>query len=101
MLRYYITDRYAVGGIEPLLRCIERAEADYIQIREKDLSARALFHLTQRAMLVSKAPILVNSRADIALAAGAAGVHLPAGSIAPRDLRLIARIIAVSCHSVD
>src|SRR5438270_909695 len=101
MIRYYITDRHAIGGIEPLLRCIESADADYIQIREKDLSARELLDLTRRAVAVSKAPILVNSRADVALAAGAAGVHLPAGSIAPRELRQMARVIAVSCHTVE
>src|SRR3954471_12737058 len=101
MLRYYITDRRAIGGIEPLLRCIASAEADYIQIREKDLSARALFDLTRRAVAVSKVPILVNGRADIAMAVGAAELHLPARSMAPRDLRPLARLISVSCHTID
>jgi thiamine-phosphate pyrophosphorylase len=101
MLRYYITDRHAAGGIGMLLRYIEVASADYIQIREKDLSAKELLDVTQRAVAVSKAPILVNSRADVAAAAGAQGVHLPAGSIAPRELRPIARVIAVSCHTLD
>ena len=101
MLRYYITDRRAAGGIEPLLRCIQAASADYIQIREKDLSAKALLDLTRRAVAITKIPILVNGRADIALAAGARGVHLPAGSIAPRELRRMAGLIAVSCHTLD
>jgi thiamine-phosphate pyrophosphorylase len=101
MIRYYITDRRAAGGIEPLLRIIETVEADYIQIREKDLTARALFDLTRRAVVISKIPILVNSRADVAAAAGAHGVHLPGGSIAPRELRPVAQVIAVSCHTVD
>ncbi len=101
MLRYYITDRHAAGGIEPLLRCIQAASADYIQIREKDLSAKALLDLTRRVAAVTKIPILVNSRADIAQAAGAQGVHLPAGSIAPRALRGMVKVIAVSCHTLD
>lgn len=102
MLRYYITDRRAAGGIEPLLRCIQAASADYIQIREKDLSAKALLDLTRRAVAITKIPILVNGRADIALAAGARGVHLPGGSIAPRELRrMTAGLIAVSCHTLD
>ena len=101
MLRYYITDRLAAGGIEPLLRCIQAASADYIQIREKDLSAKALLDLTRRAVAITKIPILVNSRTDVALAAGAQGVHLPGGSIAPSALRPMARLIAVSCHTSD
>ncbi len=101
MLRYYITDRRAAGGIEPLLRCIQAASADYIQIREKDLSAKALLDLTRRAVALTNTPILVNSRADIAPAAGARGVHLPAGSIAARALRGLVELIAVSCHTLD
>ncbi len=101
MIRYYITDRHAAGGIEALLRCIETVSADFIQIREKDLSARDLFDLTHRAVALTKTPILVNDRADIALAAGAAGVHLPGGSIAPHELRRLVGLIAVSCHTLD
>ncbi|MEO8128236.1 MAG: thiamine phosphate synthase [Bryobacteraceae bacterium] len=102
MVRYYVTDRGAAGGIEPLLRSIEAAAADYIQIREKDLSAAALLDLTRRALRVTQVPILVNGRADIAVAAGAQGIHLPGGSIAPREFRRLGiGVIAVSCHTLD
>jgi thiamine-phosphate pyrophosphorylase len=110
MLRYYITDRNAIGGVGPLLRAIAAAAqggVDRIQIREKDLSARDLLILARQAVAIAAphgAQILINERIDIALAAGAAGVHLPAHSLAPRNLRAIAPLgflIGVSCHSVE
>jgi thiamine-phosphate pyrophosphorylase len=108
MLRYYITDRHSAGGMGPLLGYIERAIAagvDQIQIREKDLAARELLVLTRRVVeLGAGRPtrILVNSRADVALAAGAHGVHLPADSISPRCLRAVAPrgfLVGVSTHA--
>lgn len=109
MVRYYITDRKAAGGTERLLDTIERALAqgvERIQIREKDLPAGELCALVRRVLALPKAGnarILVNERTDIALACGAAGVHLPAGSVDAGLLRTIvppAFLIGVSTHSV-
>ncbi len=108
MKRYYITDRKAVGGFRPLLEVIRdqmHLGVDFIQIREKDLSARELFEFTLAVMEVRdsekrKLPVkvLVNSRCDVALATGADGVHLP--SDAPRET-LPGLLIFRSCHTLD
>jgi thiamine-phosphate pyrophosphorylase len=106
MRRIYITDR---RGTPDLLGCIARAANDgveFIQIREKDLSARDLLSLTRCALAtVGQSPvkILVNGRVDIALAAGAHGVHLPGDSPPPSLWRKIVPaefVIGVSCHSL-
>jgi len=97
---------------------IERAIAagvDWIQIREKDLAARELLDFTRRAVAVTRQEanartrVIVNDRLDVAIAAGAAGVHLGGDSIpvaeavqwcragnAPPDF-----IVGVSCHEVQ
>lgn len=91
-LFYYITDRRQLAGIT-LIECIQRAVdwgADFVQIREKDLPDRQLFDLTSRAVSLScgtKCSILVNGRADIALAAGAHGVHLPSAGLKASEIR--------------
>jgi len=106
VIRCYITDSQTLGA-EPLLDAIARnlaASITWIQIREKDLSARVLFELVEAVRKLPNphgAKILVNSRVDVALAAGADGVHLPSGSPPARVWRQPGFLIGVSCHSVD
>jgi thiamine-phosphate pyrophosphorylase len=104
---YYITDRRQLEGAS-LDSCIHRAlkwGVDFVQIREKDLDDRSLFELTLRVVDLahgSKTRILVNGRADIALAAGADGVHLPSNSFRVSEIRPWSPktfLIGVSVHS--
>jgi thiamine-phosphate pyrophosphorylase len=86
------------------------AGVDMIQIREKDLSGRSLEEIARRAVAMSKdaklpTQILVNDRLDVALAAGAAGVHLPAAGLPVRTVRAVTGssrpdlLVGVSTHS--
>lgn len=77
-----------------------------VQLREKNLTARALFELTERAVGSTRGTatrVLVNDRADIAAGAGADGAHLtteslPAGAI--RKAFGAKLLIGVSAHSL-
>ncbi len=96
-----------LGGVEPLLARIAVNDVEgveLIQIREKDLPARALCELVSRAVALCRhAKVIVNTRVDVAMACGAHGVHLPAHSPAPSEFRRIVPtgfVIGVSCHDL-
>jgi thiamine-phosphate pyrophosphorylase len=111
LVRYYITDRSQIGGsIAALMETIARnltAGVEMIQLRERDLPARELLALTQAVLRLSNpggTKVLVNDRSDVAMVAGAAGVHLRGGSVEAARIRAIAPadlVIGVSCHTVE
>lgn len=84
-----------------------RAGTHLIQIRQPQLEALALTRLAERALRAIKdtrTRLLVNDRVDVALAAGAHGVHLRGDSMAAARVRAIAPpgfVIGRSVHSYE
>jgi thiamine-phosphate pyrophosphorylase len=121
VLLYYITDRAQFAGDKSsrhraLLAKISEAArcgVDFIQLREKDLSARELEALAQDAVRTvrensSRTRLLINSRTDVAIACQTDGVHLRSEDVLPSEVRTawrrslhVAPVISVSCHSPD
>ncbi len=105
----YITDRHALKlqELRPRIAAAACAGVDLIQIREKDLGTRELVELVRDATETTRATeakLVVNDRLDVALAAGAAGVHLGRESIPARDVRRLVPagfLVGVSCHSAS
>ena len=125
----YVTDRKGLAAAdndqnEALLKRVATAAAagiDWIQIREKDLSAKELSSVTREAVTQTKqinersrqtSLILVNERMDVAYSERAGGVHLGEHSLPIADVCrwLDAKadfaerdkfLIGVSCHSVQ
>jgi len=64
--------------------------ATAIQLRMKHASARELLEAAQRLQAALTVPLFVNDRADVAWAAGAAGVHVGAEDLPPAELRRVA-----------
>jgi thiamine-phosphate pyrophosphorylase len=106
---YLITDRKASGakGLLPTLEAAFKGGVTLVQLREKDLAARELLSLAMEVKTLARrygARVLVNDRADIALLAGADGVHLTSKSFSPKEARgLLGEngLIAVSTHSIE
>ncbi len=105
-----VTDRQRLGaGDEAVDRLVDlvaaagRAGIDLIQIRERDLDARALAALAARcvsAVRGARTQVVVNDRIDVALATGAHGVHLRADSVAAPSARSLVGATAVIGRSV-
>jgi thiamine-phosphate pyrophosphorylase len=78
-----------------------------VHLREKDLGGRDLLSAARALRAVCRAHrqlFLVNDRLDVALAAAADGVHLPAAGIPPADARRLlppGALVGVSCHSEE
>jgi thiamine-phosphate pyrophosphorylase len=101
-----ITDRRAARG--DLVAQVAQALAGvacgaaFVQVREKDLDGRALVALV-RSVVALGARVVVNDRVDVALAAGAHGVHLPENGLAVAEARALlgpGALVGASVHDV-
>ncbi len=90
-----------------LVSAAVEAKIALIQIREKQLSGKNLFYLAGCAAQITQNTqtlLLVNDRADVALAAAADGVQLTANSLTAKTIRKNFPedfIIGVSAHSLS
>ena len=104
-----VTDRLALGGraVQEAIRAAIAGGADMVQLREKDLRGGELLRLTREVVAAAKEAggrcrVLLNDRLDVALAAKASGVHLPAQGLplpAARRHAPKAFVIGRSVHS--
>jgi thiamine-phosphate pyrophosphorylase len=123
MFRYAITSRALFPGDEFQRQAALVGQAsrwiadgiDFIQLREKDLPGVAVAAIAREilqaiALAASPTRLLLNSNAEIAVATGVHGAHLPsgAGELSPAEVRrlyaeagLPAPIVTVSCHTLE
>jgi len=102
---YVITSRRLAGARSLVDLAAKLEGVDYLQLREKDLTGRELYHLALdiKQVLPPGTRLLINDRLDVALAAGADGVHLGENSLPPAVARRLLgpeKIMGVSVHSV-
>lgn len=107
-----VTDRQQAGGrdlidvVDAALAALPPASA-LVQLREKDLAPRDLYALARRLLEVThrhRCQLVVNDRIDVALAAGADGVHLPEKGLPIAVARRLGRpgfVVGVSVHAAD
>ena len=110
-----VTDRTRLGGRDPddaeplvaLIGAAAEAGVDLVQIREHGLADRVLGDLAARAVERTRGTrtrVVVNDRVDVALAHGAAGVHLRSDSFSAARVRAGTPpnwIVGRSIHGLD
>ena len=105
---YPITDRRLSGltHAEQLARLCEGG-ATFVQLREKHLPPREFYAEVSEALRVARsfgARVIVNDRVDVALAAGADGVHVGQDDMPPGAVRALlgeGRVVGFSTHGVE
>lgn len=99
LCRHHAWDHVAEAAIE--------GGADCLQLREKGMADRKMLARAKRLVEIARAGgahAIVNDRADIAMLAGADGVHVGDGDLAIRDVRRLAGFsiaIGASTHAME
>lgn len=108
MKALYVTDRPAIGDarFEEILESLRGTAGLTVELREKGATDRDTLRRAEsaREKLGPDVPLFVNGRLDIALAARAAGVHLPADGLPLSRVRTAAPrgfLVGVSTHSSE
>jgi len=105
---YLVTDRRLVSHLPSAVRAALSGlppGTAAVQLREKDLPAARLLDLARELVPIcnaASAPLLVNDRADVALVAGADGLHLPSQGLPVAQARSLlgrAKLVGASCHT--
>ena len=109
-VRHFVTDRrrFNLSADDLVARAAvaARAGVDVIQVRERDLEDAALLALVREIVRVTAgtaARVIVNDRADLAVLAGAAGVHLRGDSLPAPRVRAVSPprfVVGRSVHSL-
>jgi len=90
-----------------LAAAVLQGGAALVQVRAKHLSSAALLAVSRQIVALAApvgAAVVVNDRADIAVLAGAAGVHVGQDDLSPVQARAIVgpdALVGVSTHSLD
>ena len=106
---YLCTDRRLMTSptIEASVESALRGGTTVIQLREKDCSSREFYELGLRVKKITDAyhaPLIINDRVDIALAVGAAGVHVGQGDLPCKVVREMVgpdMIVGVSAATLE
>lgn len=105
---YAITDRqWSNCTHEEIVSMMLEGGASLIQLRDKEATGRELLEQTMACLKLTReagATLIINDRVDVALTAGADGVHLGQDDLSVDEAREILgedKIIGVSTHSID
>lgn len=108
MKLYLVTEEsIPIGKLLSIVEESIRGGVTAVQLREKNSSASVFLEKALALKEVTKqydVPLIINDRVDIALAAGADGVHIGQDDLPLTKVREIipsAMLVGVSCHNIE